>query len=515
MQIYVGTPQQVMDIIENRRTLKIKTFQFGKTAALLHAAERIGVVDVINQTVKKKKVQGLSVGEYCLLMIAARANGKLSRNKVEDFFGNSFLKFCMAPKYQLSSQNCLNQLKRLDDKTIAEIEITLTKNLMQLGISPTRLIFDTTNRYNYIQHGEELPKKAKSKHKRYDKNCIGLALAVNDENLLFMSESYPANEADSNVFHRVFEAICQRLERLTIDMEELTLIFDRGINSKDNITTILEKMHVVGALPRNIAGELLKHSIERFEPVYTTTKGHTILGYRTTGTYYDQDLVVVVQYSSRTKKRQMMTYKKRKRKILEEFEKLRRSCHRKGKGRKPSEKGIMNRLADLIPKPLRGVFDYGLEFLADGHPCPWLEIKSDAEEKLLSSFGKTAVFTDDHSLPTETILRAYNSKWMIEDDFKWFNDKVVMPLWPFYVRKDLSLRGHIFLCVLGLMLYRYLLWELSDCDYSIQSLVETLDDLRLALVVEGSRKARFMMEEMNKTSSKIFSKLDLYRFVPE
>ena len=42
---------------------------------------------------------------------------------------------------------------------------------------------------------------------------------------------------------------------------------------------------------------------------------------------------------------------------------------------------------------------------------------------------------------------------MIEEDFKWMEDKFIIQLWPFFVRKDLSVRAHVFLVLLGLMLY--------------------------------------------------------------
>jgi transposase len=90
------------------------------------------------------------------------------------------------------------------------------------------------------------------------------------------------------------------------------------------------------------------------------------------------------------------------------------------------------------------------------------DIITDAEENPYRTFDSNAIFTDNAKWTTEGIVRTYNSKSEIEDDFKWLHGKVLIPLQPFFwVWKDISLRAQVFLCVIGLLLYRYLLVKLS------------------------------------------------------
>ncbi|MCK4938025.1 MAG: hypothetical protein KAR85_05430, partial [Methanosarcinales archaeon] len=49
-----------------------------------------------------------------------------------------------------------------------KIEDDIGKKLVEQGIKPSTLFFDTTNFFTYIEHGEDIPKKGKSKEKRYD-----------------------------------------------------------------------------------------------------------------------------------------------------------------------------------------------------------------------------------------------------------------------------------------------------------------------------------------------------------
>lgn len=513
-QTYVGSPEQVEKLLEGVRDIKIKSYSFGRAAAMLHAAERLDLVRIIDRNVRKKDVKGLTVGEYALLLIAGRTEGALSRNRVDEWYRTSVLQFLMDPEYSLSSKNLINQMDRLDEEAIRAIERDLAARLVELGISPSRLIFDTTNRYSYIEHGQELPRKGFSKQKRFDKNIVGLALTVNEDNLPFMSEVFPGSEHDSAVFKRVFQAMCQRLEDLEVEARDMVLVFDKGINSDDNVGMILERMHLVASVPRSMAGELLKAPRSRFKHVYTNAKGHKISAWRTRETLYGHEFEVVVQYSPATRKKNELTYEKRKAKILEGVEAIRASCTRKGRGRKPSEKGIINRLGDLVPRDLRGVLDYGIEQTGEGRPCPWLRVKDNEEKAYRRSLGLTVVFTDHAELSTEEILRAYNSKYLVEEDFKWMEDRVIIPVWPFFVRRDRAIRAHVFLVVLGLMLYRLVQHDLGRDSMYLPTLAKALDGIRIALVSEGRRRPRFIVEEMNTETARIFTRLELSKYLP-
>ena len=515
MHKYVGSPEQVQKMLDGTRNIKLRSYSFGRPAALLHAAESLDLVEIIDQNVEKRDVKGLTVGQYVLLLITARTEGTLSRNQVERWFNKSVLQFILFPQYSLSCKNLINQMSRLDEKTIEAIERDLAARLIELGISPSKLIFDTTNRYSHVEHGEELFKKGNNKQKRFSKNIVGLALTVNEDNLPFMSEVYPGNEHDSDVFKRVFRAMCCRLEDLQVVAKDLVFVFDKGINSKDNVDLILDNMHLVGSLPRDDAKDLLEEAAGRdLVHVYTTDKGHKISGWRTRETFYGHEFDVVVQHNPATQSRQEETYERQRARILEGVEAIRASCLRKGRGRKPGEKGIINGLGDLVHKNLRGLFDYGIERTEAGRPCPWIEVKEEAEEAYRRSLGLNVVFTDKADLSTEELLRTYNSKNMIEEDFKWMEDKVIIPLWPFYVRKDLSVRAHVFLVLLGLMLYRLVQHDLGRHSMYLPTLASYLDEIRVGLVSEGKRKPRFIVEEMDKRAANLFAQLEMSRFVP-
>jgi len=516
VQTCVGSAGKVYQLMTSQGKTKIASFSFGKAAALLHAAKRVGFLDAVDRHINRRQQEGLTVDQYLFLLIAGRSEDALSRRQIADWFSKSSLRFLWFPIHSLSSQNCLNYMKRLSDDAIESIERDISERLISLGYSPTRLIFDTTNQFTYIEKGGELPRKGKSKQKRYDKNIIGLALAVNDSNLPFLSSAYPGNKHDSDIFVEFFTAICSRLENLKIDRKEITLIFDRGVNSETNVETVVNKMHIVGSISRSQAKDFFTVPLDDFKFLYKNVKNHIIKGYRFEDVkLFGRDFTLVVSYNKATYKRQKKTYEHRKKRILEGVKELKKKALRKGKGRKLTMKGATNRLVDMIPKQLRGVFDYSVSKDKKGLLDIKCDVIPDAEEDLYRSFGKNAIFTDNKKWTSEEIVQAYNSKSEIEDDFKWLHDKVIIPLQPFWVWKDISLRAHVFLCVMGLLLYRYLLVELSYKQLSLPRLAAMLDGIRLAVVKEEEKKACIVVEEMTAEQAHIFSTLQLDRFVPK
>lgn len=513
-QIYVGTVKQVYDMVMNsKKGTKLVSYSYGKGAALLGAAEKIDLINVVNQHVKRRNQKGLTPGEYLFLLIVGRAENALSRNQMGEWFRKSGMKFIFQPKHQLSSQNCLNYMKKFDREVIRKIELDIAKNLMRNGHSPTRLLFDTTNQFTYITKGESIPKIGNSKQKRYDKNLIGIGLVTTDLNLPLMSETYPGNKSDEKVFVEIFDNLCKRLEILKVNISELVMIFDRGINSTSNITQVIDKMHLVGGLKRNQVSEFMRISIDHYDLLYENRKGHKIFGIKCgKKNVFGEEFTVILTYNEHTCKRQKARYELKKMKIMEEVEEIRKKANRKGSGRKLTKKGIYTRLVRLIPVNYSTIFDYDVS-KKNGYMEIQFDVKTEKEQEFYNSFGKSAIFTDMHEWTDVNIAKTYHSRHEIEEDFKWINDRIVIPVTPVNVRKDLTIRVHVFICIMGLLLYRIIQKELN-MNMSLQKLAKTLEEIRIAIVKNGRRKASLVIEEMDPKVARIFSKLDLGRFLP-
>ena len=124
------------------------------------------------------------------------------------------------------------------------------------------------------------------------------------------------------------------------------------------------------------------------------------------------------------------------------------------------------------------------------------------------------MFTDLSEWKTEDIAKTYNSKAIVESDFKVFKDKLFIPVKPFYSRKDPRLKVHIFICVLSMILYRYMQWKLKELKLSENRLNDELKGMRIAFVKqESSNSVKKVLENMTPEQIKIYSALNLERFM--
>ncbi len=103
--------------------------------------------------------------------------------------------------------------------------------------------------------------------------------------------------------------------------------------------------------------------------------------------------------------------------------------------------------------------------------------------------GKNLLFTDMQEWSAEKIARIYSSKTIIGDDFRVLKNRLLIPVKPFYHRKDTRLRAHIFICILSMLLYRYMLWKLKSLNLSETQIVKELREMRLAFVKEKGHGA--------------------------
>jgi transposase len=515
IQKYVGTADHLYDLITQNTEKTIASYSFGKPAALLKAAKEVGLIEAMNKHIDRKNVKGFTPAEYLLLTIIGRSEHALSRNVLDEYFRESSLQFLMKPKHKLSSQNFLNYMEKLDEETIQKIELEISQTLIKKGIRPTKLIFDTTNFYTHIEHGENLPKKGFSKDKRYDKNLIGVGLTTSDENIPFQTITYPANVPDVTLFSDLFDSICKRVEEIEIPLEEMTIVFDRGMNSTDNIKKVLEKTHVVGALPSSMCKDLFQIPLSDFEEEWENGKKNNVKAHRIKGVWYEKEFTGVIKYSETTNRKQKHEWETKKSVILKKIEEIRSKLNNRGKGRKTTAKGLINRVVDIVSKQYRGLFDYNV-IESEGKLQLNFSLNDAREKEFLLGMGKTVVFTDKEDLTTKEIVEMYDSRNMIEENIKWLKDKLLIPVKPVYVRKDVKIRAHVFLCVMGLLLHNYLLHLIDDPNLTIQTLANNLEKIRMGLIYNGKEdeNAEFVIEKMNKEAAEIFTKLQLGEYIP-
>lgn len=605
-QKYLGTIDKIKEVFEHEEKLpsvKVSSFEFGKTAAILRISEELGFCQCVNQNVTKKEIEGLSVGEYMLLILLGRTNGPLSKQATAEWFNESFLKFQWKFPHKLNSQNFLNNMDFLTEQTIRKIEENIAAKLIEKGIKPTTIFWDTTNVFSYIESGEELPQKGRSKEKRHDKNLVTFGIAQSDEKIPLLHETYPGNVHDAKIFPEIIDKIVERLRTLKINTTDMTVVFDKGNNSEDNINKILgkylfswekipgndngrlieylmqkyciewvkaakikkyddgktirvtsennflslslnedktivyleiddgttdkffvriendelkiylENMHVVGSLKHNQVKTLMEVPLSEYDFLYKSSKVNEVYGYKIKKHVFGQEFTVVVSYNSKSQAKKEKKYEETKVKILEKLAELKNKTEPKNvKGKKITRKGLCTNANKIIYSNLSTIFRYKIPEKGKVSFEYWVD--KTAEEEFKNSFGKIAIFTDLHDSSSADIVRTYFAKNLVEEDFKFLKDKLLIPVPPFFMRKDGRIRVHVFLCVMGMLFYRYLAKKVKYAGLSIKELQHQLEGIRMAFVKNNeTSKISLVVEEMNPIQAKLFSRLELNEFL--
>jgi len=512
-QKYLGSAEKIEEIINKSVESSIYSKQFGSISAMLSIAEELSLKEIISKIVPDNNYK-LSVYQHIIMQSICRFNKPMSRKASIKWFKDSILPLLWKKDFQ-SPQTIFNQFDKvvnnINDK-IPKIDEEICKNLINKGIKPSTLIWDPTNFFTYIEKGENLPKKGASKEKRFDKNIINLGLVVSKQNIPLMHVVYDGNKKESDVIMDITNLIHSRLKKFNFDIENIVFVFDKGNNSKENIPKIKEKFNFVGSLRMNQMSHLLDIPLSKFEDLYTNKKGNLMMGFRTKEKIYEEEYSIVVTYNEKGERKQRKKTEESIKKITEKFQEIENSFKNKKKGKKTTTKGLSSRINDFLHRQYRILFDW--DFDEKDQKFSW-SLNKDKLELRKKMWGKNILFSNSEKLTTKEIAETYNSKTIVEHDFKTMKDKLLIPVKPFNLRKDRRLKIHIFICVLSMVLYRYMIWKLKDLKLSENKINEELKSMRIAFVKqEGSNSVKKVLENMTPEQIEIYSALNLKRFLP-
>jgi transposase len=226
---------------------------FGDVVALYDLAQQIGLVELLDRHLPKRD-QGLSVGQYLLLAAINRVVHPTSKRQFADWFRETTLpRHVPVMPAQLSSQAFWNHFDFVEEGHIEAIERELSQRLVEkFDISLRTLTYDGTNFFTFIdtQSPGDLPQRGHNKQKRNDLRQVSLGMLVStDFHVPLFHKVYAGNIPDSRVFKTVSEELRKRYAELARECEHITLVFDKGNNSKEAFETLAgSDFNFVGSL---------------------------------------------------------------------------------------------------------------------------------------------------------------------------------------------------------------------------------------------------------------------------
>lgn len=497
-QIYVGTAEKISQLL-SRPLPKFISSSYGELALLLHVAEQTNFVNITNKYLRKEA----SIGDYLLLPIINRLLKPKSKASLKQWHNETCLPIIWNKDLSLSSQSYWYYLNRVKRDKIKIIWKELLLNVKEkLKLDDSTFLFDPTNFFTYIEDhkSNELPRKGKSKQNRNDKNQLSLSMFIGEQSEIpYDFNCYAGNIHDSKHFAAILPDINEKIS--VYSKEKITLIFDKGNNSPENLK-VFKNYYFVGALQKNKeeARDLLNAELKfcyenkSENKIYSTSKEAEIYGLQ---------CKVVISYNEELKKKQLHSLEEKIAKTSQKFEEIKEHKYK-------TEKAAINAMIETLPKK-QNPFDY--EVIKEGDK---FSIKLNLNEEKVAWYrlmaGKNIVFTNHLDWNDERIIKTYRSMYKIENQFKLLHGALLIPIKPVYHWTDQKIEAHIFLCMVALLFARILEYVCrGKIKGSFRQILDFAGSIRIALVYRDN-KPKLVFEELDAKQQALMETFSLSRF---
>ena len=504
---------------------------FGAVIALYDLAKRLQLIEHIDRHVPKRS-NGPSVGTYLLVAILNRCLAPCSKASIAQWIEQTVLPrhLDIQPR-QLTSQRFWDNMDRLSRQKIEAIERDLvTQMVRDFDIDLSRVLFDATNFFTFIDSFNSrstLAQRGHSKEGRAALRIVGLALLVSaDFHLPLLHRSYPGNRADAPTFHSLTAALVARYCQITDGAQHVTLVFDKGNNSRDNLEAVADSpYHFIGSLVPSRHPDLLAIPARRLRSLEPDGLPG-VSAYRTSRKLFGVERTVLVSYNENLFRAQAQTLlreiAKRQTRLRELQSRLRR-WHRgqPRAGKRPTVAGVKTKLkAWLKARHMTELFQVEV---AETHGLPSLRYRFDrrAWQRLQNTLlGKTLLFTDNHDWGDADIVRGYRAQHHVESAFRQIKDTHHIALRPQHHWTDQKVEVHVFCCVLALLLCSLLRRQLHrhGIQRSATQMLEQLGQIREVAVLyppQGKRRTASLQMTISRLSEpqrELYEALQLDRY---
>lgn len=522
---YLGTAETLLRRLSDEDDFSIKSYSHGDTAALINIAIELDIVNIINRYIpinqkgQKPVRDGLTVGGTFLLGAIGRACRPTSKMGWYNWCEKTSLEYCLKSSFKaLDSQHFWDQMDSLPIESIPKIEEEIVKKLIdKYDVKLDCLFYDTSNFFTFIDSQNkhcDIPQRGKNKQKKADLRQIGVALMVSREDQFpLFHKTYRGNKNDVTVFKEMFPSLLNRLRSISKELYDITIIFDKGNNSKDNFKKVdcEEELYYVGGLVTSYFKYLVEEANRKFTPI--KVRGEEIPVFRTKREIWGKQRTCVVTISEQLKQGQIHgTYQnlKKKYKLLDKFKQQLENPKRL---KKIDRSGIEKRLGKIIQGQfIRDILKYNIIELKDGHPSYNYFIDEKAFEKLKEEvLGRRILVTNRHEWNNEEIILAYRGQSKVEYVFKNLKNPYHLAIRPQYHWTDQKIEAHILICMIGYLLTIAAYTKARRAKAykkNSDNFMEDLRGIRLACrIKKKGRKVKYQMEEIHSSLKKLLKTL--------
>ncbi len=527
-QKYLGTAEGIlkrMEMVRPPRPSEAVIFEIGAVAALSRAAERLGLVEIVDRCVRKRN-QGPSVGEYILLAAINRAIEPRSKRRIGAWYETTALArwWRYSPK-AFSSQRFWDHMDLVGEDEILSIEEDLARSLVEnFSLELNTLFYDTTNFFTYIDTFNErstLAQRGNCKAKRHNLRLIGLALLVAERfHVPVLHRAYAGNLNDARQFKRYASEMAETLERAHGVTPGVTLVFDKGNHSGEAFEEIFSgPFCFVAAVKASEHPKLLDVPLDEYEELKAWPG---LRAYRSESVMYRETVTLVATFSESFFTKQLATVTREMATCIQKLADLSKRIDEWQKGRRPTRRSVEKNVHVILsPQHMKNLIDCDIS-VERGLPRLAFSVNHDALEHLSrTQLGKTFIATDNHDWTSEKIVSAYRGQHNVEDAFKDMNHMEFLNFRPQRHWTDQKVRVHALYCVLALTLTALVRRELSlgGLDVSTEKMLTELKRIREVAVLyppgtPAHRKDHIALSRTTKTQKRMIEILGIEDLLP-
>jgi transposase len=524
-----STENLISRLQEKEKTYKVKSFSHGAVAALLTLAKRLDIVPIINENTNSQRKNcskqpirnGLTAGITLLLAAIGRVCNPTSKrgwhNWSETTSCNLLLRISSA---KLDSQHFWDLMDCIPEDAIEKIELAILKKTIEhYPINEGTLLYDTTNFYTFINSTNEhceIAQRGKNKQKRNDLRQVGLALVVTQEHYIpLIHRTYQGNRSDCKIFGQIIASIKKRMELLSIETKQHTIVFDRGCNSKVNLKKVKRlKLHYIGALTPSQHQDLIDTADGKFIPVQV--EDSNLFVYREKRMVWGEERTVLVFISERLKDGQLRGVYQSLDKKRTRLRKIQRAL-----SNPRAKKRTREQLEETLKKVLQGQFMEGLITyeLIELQKGRWTLTYHTDQKQLLEleeNLGFRILMTNRHEWESEKIIKGFYGQATVEGAFKNIKNPYHLAVTPGFHWTDQKIKIHYHICVIGYLLSTLIWYEAKKNGFkgTLDNLLDSLNNIRLAQFIDcdgkkGRPKISYKLEEMSEEQETLMQILNL------
>lgn len=497
---YYGTsdPRKNPDAKPIIKKSPVATYRFGDVALLYHAANRLGMIELINKYVPKR--QGLSLGLELFLTVAHRLlDNKPSSSNLSRWVGTTHLPNLLGfdPKritnntQQYLMDKLYNEERNIDHLFRISTEL-YEKALPFFGGEEYTFFYDITSTYFEGRHCP-IAYLGYSRDNAVDKLQINIAMIMNGKyGLPLMTKVFEGNVNDART---VYEMIYY--PKVILGKEEALLVMDRGMDSEDNIR-LMDTVHydyVIGLRSNHKFVEKLKMSTDSSTDDWKIfeDKGQKIKLKKYRKNIFGKRRIVLLYYTPAVAKSQAEIRQRRIDNAMRSFR---------------EERKLTMKRANEIIRGLRKFFiirstEKGVEWQLN-------KVGINRAEK---HDGKFCIITNKN-IESEEIFKLYFSKDKVEKGFRYMKQDV--NLHPTRKRLADHVRVDVFICHLGylLMMVAQHLAQQKKINIFWDELSSEAKEIRLLELQDCSENIQFQIVPNNKIQRFIVDELDLSKQLP-